>query len=206
MRKAEHGIVPDAAARGLRGALVPLARALHAAGVTPNAVTVAGVLVTLAGAALLVTAGPAVALLPLLLGMLADALDGALARLAGRESVFGAFLDSTLDRLSDAAPFLAAALIAARDADPALALLALWALVASFLVSYARAKAESLGRTASIGAAPREARTTLLIIGVALWAITGERAAFSYAIAATAVLATVTVAQRVVHVAGQHEK
>ncbi len=201
MSKVDRGIVPDVVARRARGGLVPLARALQAIGLTPNAVTVLGFLLSLLGAALLVTTGPVVAFLPLAAGMLADAVDGTLARLSGRATVFGSFLDSTLDRVSDAAPFAAAALIAARDSDTAVALVALWAIVASFLVSYVRAKAESLGLEATVGIAPREARTVLLLLGIALWATTAERAFFTYAIALTAILATVTIAQRVVHVA-----
>ncbi len=182
---------------------MPLARGLAALGVTPNAVTVAGVLVTLGGAAILVGWGPLPALVPLALGALADAVDGTLARLAGRQSVFGNFLDSTLDRVSDAAPYAAAALVGVRESDPAIAPLALWAIVASFLVSYTRAKAESLGLEASVGVAPRQARIALLILGIALWAVTLERAVFTAAIALTAILATVTVMQRIAHVARQ---
>lgn len=194
---------PDAAARGVRSGLVPLARALGALGLTPNAVTALGVVLTLAGAAILVTAGPVPALLPLVAGALADAVDGTLARLSGRVSVFGGFLDSTLDRVSDAAPFGAAAVMATRQADAGLALVAVWAIVASFLVSYVRAKAESLGLAATVGAAPREARIVLIIGGVALWGLTADPVFFTGSIALTASLATVTVVQRVAHVARQ---
>lgn len=198
-----HGLVPDAAARGLRDRLVPLARALGALGLTPNGVTVLGLLLTVGGAALLVAAGPFAALAPLVGGALADAVDGILARLSGRETVFGSFLDSTLDRVSDAAPFGAAALIAARDADAVLALVAVWALVASFLVSYARAKAESLGVAATVGVAPREARIVIVVLGIALWGVSSNAGFFTISIALTAILATVTVVQRVAHVARQ---
>jgi CDP-diacylglycerol--glycerol-3-phosphate 3-phosphatidyltransferase len=198
-----HGLVPEAVARGMRDGLAPLARSLAAAGIAPNAVTVSGVLITLAGAAVLVAAGPLPALVPLILGALADAVDGQLARLSGRVTAFGSFLDSTLDRVSDASVYAAAALIAVRTSDEPLALVALWAIVAAFLVSYARAKAESLGLQAGVGVAPREARSVLVLLGVALWGVTGERAVFALAIAITAILATITAAQRVRHVARQ---
>jgi CDP-diacylglycerol--glycerol-3-phosphate 3-phosphatidyltransferase len=187
----------------MRDGLAPLARSLAAAGIAPNAVTVAGVLLTLAGAAVLVIAGPLPALVPLIVGALADAVDGQLARLSGRVTAFGSFLDSTLDRVSDASVYAAAALVAVRTSDQALALLALWAIVAGFLVSYARAKAESLGLQAAVGVAPREARSVLVLLGVALWGVAGERAFFAFAIAITAILATITAAQRVRHVARQ---
>ena len=199
----DHGLAPDPAGGNVRGGLVPVARGLQALGVTPNAVTVAGFAATLAAAALLVTSGPVVALVPLAIGAAADAVDGTLARLTRRDTPFGNFLDSTLDRVSDAAPFVAAALIATREAEQTTVLLALWAIVVSFLVSYTRAKAESLGLAAAVGVAPREVRIVLLIVGIALWAATAERAFFTYAIALTALLATLTVAQRVAHVAGQ---
>ena len=74
-------------------------------------------------------------------------------------------------------------------------------LVASFLVSYIRAKAESLGEAASVGVAPREARIAIYLVGVAAWAVTGNLQLFAGAVAATAVLATITVLQRIAHMA-----
>ena len=201
-----HGVVPDAAVRGLRGGLVPIARGLAGFGISANAVTVAGSLLTLVGATLLVASGPAIALAPLALGALADSLDGAVARVSRTASVFGSFLDSTLDRISDAATLAAAAVIAARETAPLEASLALVALVASSLVPYTRAKAEALGLSATVGVAPREARVVLLLLGVALWAVSGQRAVFTLVIAVTAILATVTVVQRVAHVARQRPR
>ncbi|OLC52744.1 MAG: hypothetical protein AUH85_16120 [Chloroflexi bacterium 13_1_40CM_4_68_4] len=172
---------------------MPLVRALGAAGLSPNAVTVLGVVVSIAGAAVLVAFGPLPGFIVLALGAVADSLDGQLARATGRVSVFGGFLDSTLDRISDAAPLLVGGV-------------ALLALLAGFLVPYTRAKAESLGLDAAIGVAPREARTILLIAGVALWWITGARAAFTLAIAVTAVLAAITVVQRIAYVSRQGDR
>src|SRR5438093_4516723 len=199
----QHGIVPDTAARRARAALAPLARGLARAGITPNAVTVAGLVLSLAGALLVVTAGPGPGFVVLALGAIADSLDGQLARLSGRASVFGSFLDSTLDRVSDAAPLLAAAVVGAHARDDALLGVALWAIVVSSLVPYARAKAESLGLTAAVGLAPREARTALVVLGVALWWLSGDARAFTIAIAGTAALATITVLQRIAYVARQ---
>ena len=185
---------------------MPLVRALGAAGLSPNAVTVLGVVVSIAGAAVLVAFGPLPGFIVLALGAVADSLDGQLARATGRVSVFGGFLDSTLDRISDAAPLLAAIFVATRDGDQTLGGIALVALLAGFLVPYTRAKAESLGLDAAIGVAPREARTILLIAGVALWWITGARAAFTLAIAVTAVLAAITVVQRIAYVSRQGDR
>jgi CDP-diacylglycerol--glycerol-3-phosphate 3-phosphatidyltransferase len=185
---------------------MPLVRALDATGLSPNAVTVLGVIVSVAGGGVLVAFGPLPGFIVLTLGAVADSLDGQLARATGRVSVFGGFLDSTLDRISDAAPLLAAVLVATREGDQALAAASLLALLAGFLVPYTRAKAEALGLNAAIGVAPREARAVLLILGVALWWITGMRVAFTVTIAVTAVLAAITVVQRIAHVSRQGDR
>jgi CDP-diacylglycerol--glycerol-3-phosphate 3-phosphatidyltransferase len=187
-------LVPAGLARTARGAIQPVARRLHALGVTANAVTVAGFLVTIAGTALLASGQPGAALAVLLLGTLSDTLDGQIARLAGGGTRFGAFLDSTLDRLSDAALAVAAIYLGAFWSGTTL-------LVGSFLVSYIRAKAESLGETASMGVAPREARIAIYLIGVAAWALTGNVQVFTSAVALAALLATITVIQRIAHMA-----
>jgi CDP-diacylglycerol--glycerol-3-phosphate 3-phosphatidyltransferase len=190
--------------------MAPIARRLHSLGVSANAVTVVGFLVTVAGAWLLANAHPGAALAVLLLGTLSDTLDGQIARAAGGGTRFGAFLDSTLDRLSDAALAIAAVQLGASMSDPYFVTLGtedilFWGglvlLVASFLVSYIRAKAESLGEGATVGLAPREARTAIYLIGVAAWAVTGYSQLFAAAVGVAAFLATVTVIQRIAHMA-----
>src|SRR6266566_6404697 len=91
----------------------------------------------------------------------------------------------------------------ANMSQPLLLWSALVALVASFLVPYVRAKAESLGVTASVGPAPREARIVIFLIGLAAWAVLGVEAIFVAAIFALAVLSTITFVLRVVHVGRQ---
>jgi phosphatidylinositol phosphate synthase len=205
-------IVPRSLASSIRASLTPVVRSLHGLGVTANAVTVIGFLLTVVGASLLATAQPALALAVLLLGTLSDAVDGQLARAAGGATRFGGFLDSTLDRLSDAALAIAAVQLGAAMSDPrsifassASAAALYWGglllLVASFLVSYIRAKAESLGESASMGIAPREARIAIYLIGVAAWAATGNPQLFAVAVVVAALLATVTVIQRVARMA-----
>lgn len=194
-------IVPDRLANTTRGGIAPIARRLHALGVSANAVTLVGFLITVAGTALLAIGQPGAALLVLLLGTLSDTLDGQIARAAGGGTRFGAFLDSTLDRLSDAALAIAAVYLGTTAESP----LAFWGglllLVASFLVSYIRAKAESLDEGASVGLAPREARIAIYLIGVAAWAVTSNPQLFAAAVAVAAFLATVTVIQRIAHMA-----
>jgi CDP-diacylglycerol---glycerol-3-phosphate 3-phosphatidyltransferase len=206
-------IVPDRLAQTTRGGIAPIARRLHASGVSANAVTVVGFLITVGGAALLAAGQPGAGLLVLLLGTLSDTLDGQVARAAGGGTRFGAFLDSTLDRLSDAALAIAAVQLGVSmsdDFDPffvtwGTADMLYWSglllLISSFLVSYIRAKAESLGEGASVGLAPREARIAIYLIGVAAWAVTGNPQLFAAAVALAALLATITVIQRLAHMA-----
>jgi CDP-diacylglycerol--glycerol-3-phosphate 3-phosphatidyltransferase len=196
-----HGLMPNEVAEGTRLGLAPLARGLHRFGITANAVTVAGVLVTFAGSALLATARPLPALIVLLVGALSDTLDGQLAKAAGGGTRFGAFLDSTLDRVSDAALFCGAAALGGTLGDPVLFWSALVGLVASSLVSYVRAKAESMGAAATVGLMPREARLTVLLVGIGLWAGLGLYQLFVTAFAAVALLSVFTLFQRIAFVA-----
>lgn len=195
-------LVPRSAAQGARGFLAPVARALYRAGVTANAVTVAGLLLSLAAAFLVAAGQPAAAVAVLIVGALADTLDGQIAKAAGGGTKVGAFLDSTFDRLSDASLAGAAVLYGALHAEPFLLWFALIALISGSLVPYIRAKAESLGQTASVGLAPREARMVLIVLGLGAWAVSADSQLFVMAFAAVALLSTATVIQRMAHVIG----
>jgi CDP-diacylglycerol--glycerol-3-phosphate 3-phosphatidyltransferase len=200
-RAMRHGLMPNELAEGTRLGLAPLARGLHRVGITANAITVLGVLITIAGSALLAAEQPFAALIVLLVGALSDTLDGQLAKAAGGGTRFGAFLDSTLDRVSDAALACGAAALGAAIGDALLFWSALVGLVASFLVSYVRAKAESMGTTAAVGLMPREARLLILLIGVGFWGVLGLYRVFVLAFAAVALLSVITLAQRIAVVA-----
>jgi len=169
-------------------------------GVSANAVTVAGFVLTVAGAGFLAAGHPLRAVVALFFGTLADTLDGQIAKAAGGGTKLGAFLDSTFDRLSDSALTGAALVYGAYNNDAVVFWLALTALVTGSLIPYIRAKAESLGISASIGLAPREARLVLLVIGVAAWAVTANSQLFAAALAVVAFLSTVTTVQRIAHV------
>lgn len=196
-----HGVLPNEVAEGTRGGMAPLAKRLHGLGVTANGVTVLGLLITLAGSALLAADRPLLAFAVLLVGTLSDTLDGALARAAGGGTRFGEFLDSTADRISDAAMAAAVVALGAMRGDALLLWGGLVGLVASFLVSYARAKAESLGVGATVGIAPREARLVVFLTGLGLSAILGVTWLFAAAVLAVALLSTLTLLQRIAHVA-----
>jgi CDP-diacylglycerol--glycerol-3-phosphate 3-phosphatidyltransferase len=196
-----HGLMPNEVAEGTRLGLAPLARGLHRVGITANAVTVIGVLITIAGSALLAAGRPLPALIVLLAGALSDTLDGQLAKAAGGGTRFGAFLDSTLDRVSDAAFACGAAALGANLGDALLFWSALAGLVASSLVSYVRAKAESMGATATVGLMPREVRLTLLLFGVGVWGVLGLYQLFVAIVVVVALLSGVTLFQRIAFVA-----
>ena len=158
----------------------PLGGALGRAGVTPNMMTVAGFLITLATSVLIAQGRFLVGGLILIAGSLFDMLDGAVARATGKSSRSGAFLDSTLDRFSDAAIFVGliwyygrAGLTASyggglQFAEGTLigAGLALAGLVLSLMVSYVRARAEGLGFTCDVGLAERPERITVVCTGL----------------------------------------
>jgi CDP-diacylglycerol--glycerol-3-phosphate 3-phosphatidyltransferase len=198
-----HGVVPDRVAEGARAGIGPLARALAGIGISANAVTIAGGILSIIGAGLIAAGMALPALAILLIGTLADTLDGQIAKAAGGGTRLGAFLDSTVDRIADGALFVGAAASGAYLGQPVLLWSSLVALVASFLVPYVRAKAESLGVGASVGPAPREARIVIFLIGLAAWAIFDLQPVFVAAVLVLAVLSSITFVLRVVHVGRQ---
>jgi len=198
-----HGVVPDRLAEGARAGIGPLARALAAMGISANAVTIAGGVLSVIGAGLLAAGMPLPALIVLLIGTLADTLDGQIAKASGGGTRLGAFLDSTVDRVADGALFVGAAAAGANLGQMLLLWSSLIAVVASFLVPYVRAKAESLGVSASVGPAPREARIVIFLIGLAAWAVFDLVVLFVAAVLALALLSTITFVLRVVHVGRQ---
>jgi CDP-diacylglycerol--glycerol-3-phosphate 3-phosphatidyltransferase len=198
-----HGVVPDRVAERTRAGIGPLARALAGLGVTANAVTIAGGVLSVIGAGLIAAGLPLPAVLVLLIGTLADTLDGQIANASGGGTRFGAFLDSTVDRVADGALFAGAAASGASLGQPLLVWSSLVALIASFLVSYVRAKAESLGASARVGPAPREARIVIFLIGLAAWAVFALQALFVTAVIFLALLSSITFVVRVVHAGRQ---
>ena len=165
--------------------------------------TIAGGVLSIIGAGLLAAGMPLPALVVLLIGTVADTLDGQIAKASGGGTRLGAFLDSTVDRVADGALFVGAAALGANLGQPLLLWSSLVALVASFLVPYVRAKAESLGVSASVGPAPREARIVIFLIGLAAWGLFDFQALFVAAVFALALLSSITFVLRVVHVGRQ---
>ncbi|HUW78645.1 MAG TPA: CDP-alcohol phosphatidyltransferase family protein [Candidatus Nanopelagicaceae bacterium] len=150
--------------------ITPLARAVVRVGISPAVVTWSGAIGAIAASALLIPSGHLFAA-SLFVGGLAllDLLDGTMARISGQTSDWGAFLDSNLDRVTDAAIFASLATYYATR-DHTLMILALIALVAGFQVSYAKARAESLGLKCTGGLMERAER---LIVVLAVIGLTG---------------------------------
>ena len=172
---------------------------------TPDMLTVAGVALCLAGAVLVgfeqrneylfFWLGGAL----FIVGSIADILDGALARAASKGTVFGAFLDSTFDRVGEAAILAAIGLAFMRDGNEVALMAAFAAVIGSFLVSYTRAKAEAIGLRGDVGFGSRVERVVLISIGLGLapWGL------LQWPIYVLAGIAWLTVAQRILFVRRQ---
>ena len=156
-----------------RAAVEPVARVFGRIGLTPNSLTLIGFAIAVVAAAAAASQMWLWAGLLVAVGAVFDLFDGALARATNQVSRLGAFLDSTLDRAGELVVYLgviAGALFVRLDE---LALVATIAMAAAFMVSYTRAKSESLGFTAGsgmsrVGLAPREVRVVILTIGLIL--------------------------------------
>lgn len=183
----------------------PVARALVRRGVSPDVVTVLGTLGVVLAALLLLPAGHLV-VGPLVITafVLSDTLDGVMARMTGRSGPWGAFLDSTLDRVGDAAIFLGVALWCLGDgASPAAGVLALVCLVLGSVVSYAKARAEGLGMTADVGIAARADRLVAVLAATFFVGLGAPTPLLVVVLAVLAVLSAVTIGQRVATVRRQ---
>jgi CDP-diacylglycerol--glycerol-3-phosphate 3-phosphatidyltransferase len=149
--------------------LTPVADALARTPVTPNAVTITGTAGVAAGALWLFPTGHLFAGTMVCTGFVfADMLDGMLARVKGTTGAWGAFLDSTLDRIGDAAVFAGLTIWLVRTRQDGLAWVALFCLVTGGLVSYARARAEGLGIPCTVGLAERTERLLITLVAAGL--------------------------------------
>ncbi|SDE33390.1 phosphatidylinositol phosphate synthase [Auraticoccus monumenti] len=182
---------------GWAAAMAPPASLLLRLGVTPDVVTWTGTALTVAVAVVFLPLGwlwQAALLLTLL--VMSDGLDGQMARMSGRPTRWGAFLDSTLDRVADGAVLGGVALHLALADRPWSAGLALWALVAAQVTSYVKARAESVGLVTTAGLGSRAERLVLVLLALLLEGV-GVPRALDVGVLLLALLTTVTVVQRV---------
>jgi CDP-diacylglycerol--glycerol-3-phosphate 3-phosphatidyltransferase len=184
-------------ARGLD----PLAAALARTPITPNAITITGTVGVAAGALWLFPTGHLFAgTLVCWFFVMADMLDGALARVKGTSGAFGAFLDSTLDRVADASVFAGlAAYYVFGGHSKLLAGVAVFCLVSGALVSYAKARAEGLGLRCDVGLAERSERMLVALAAAGLSGL-GVPYVLPVGLWVLAVASTFTFGQRVLAV------
>ena len=191
--------------QGARSLATRSVRGLARTRVTPNTLTTAGVTLCVVAAVIVPFEGRNELLYYWLgagvfvVGSVLDILDGALARAGGKTTPFGAFLDSTTDRVGEGAMLAAIGLVFARAGNDTAVVFTVVAVAGSFLVPYVRAKAEALGLRGDVGLGSRAERVVVITAGLVLapwgllpWAI--------YLLAATS---WITVVQRVLHVRNQ---
>ncbi len=172
---------------------------------TPNALTVSGVILCGLASILVVFEDRGeilfywLAAVVFVAGSVLDILDGALARAGGKTTPFGAFMDSTTDRVSEGFMLTAIAYVLAANHHPVFVAVAMAAMLGSFLVSYTRAKAETLGLRGDVGIGSRAERVVVITAGLVLapWGLLG------WALVLLAATAWITVLQRVLHVRKQ---
>jgi len=183
----------------------PMARFLLARGVGPDHVTIAGTLVVVVAALWAYPTGHLLlGTLVIALFVLTDTLDGTMARLSGRAGAWGAFLDSTLDRVADAAIFAGLVVwFGGPGEDPLTAVLALAALVLGSVVPYARARAEGLGLTASVGIAERADRLAIVLVATGVVGMGAPVVVLTVALGLLSLASLVTIVQRAATVRAQ---
>jgi CDP-diacylglycerol---glycerol-3-phosphate 3-phosphatidyltransferase len=183
---------------GVTRLFTPVARGLLRLGISPDAVTVIGTLGVCTGALLFYPRGEFFwGTVVITLFVFSDNIDGIMARLAGRKGTWGAFLDSVLDRLGDAAIFGGLLLwYAGTGRDIVMAGLALACLVFGALVSYAKARAEGLGMTANVGFAERADRLVAVLVTTGLVGMGLPEIVLTVVLALLALASAWTVVQR----------
>jgi phosphatidylglycerophosphate synthase len=199
------GRVKDGYTTGVRRIAARSMGGLARTRVTPNALTAGGVLLCAAGAVVVYfeyrdeLAAYWIGAALFIVGSILDVLDGALARSSGKATPFGAFVDSMTDRVSEGVMLGAIALVFMRHGNEVALAFTFAAAVGSFLVSYARAKAEILGLRGDVGIGGRAERVVVISAGLIL----APWGALQWAIYLLAATAWLTVIQRLLHVRRQ---
>jgi CDP-diacylglycerol--glycerol-3-phosphate 3-phosphatidyltransferase len=172
---------------------------------TPNAISMAGFVGNLVAAVLIVEELFVLAGVAFILGSLCDMLDGRYSRMSGKGTPFGAFLDSTLDRIEEGIVLAAVAAWFAQDSNELAVGATVLAVVGSYMVSYTRARAEALGVECKVGIASRAVRVVILSIGLVFAAeeLIPGLDLLEPAIYVLAALTVFTAIQRVLHVRRQ---
>jgi CDP-diacylglycerol--glycerol-3-phosphate 3-phosphatidyltransferase len=190
--------------QGYLRATAPLVGALVRVGVTPNTITTIGAVVILASAVAFGLGSIALAGWLVLVSGLLDTLDGQVARLGAKTTPFGAFYDSTLDRIGDGACFIGIAAYLQHAPDirwrEEAVIACMVGILAALVVSYMRARAEGLGIECKVGVAQRAERILLLGLPAAFVGAGPEGLVLTAIVAVLTLLSIITVGQRFVHV------
>jgi phosphatidylglycerophosphate synthase len=163
---------------------------------TPNAISLTGFVLNVVAAALVWQELYIWGGIAFIVGSVCDTLDGRYSRMSGKGTQFGAFLDSTLDRIEEGIVLTAVAAVFAKDGKDFAAAAVVVAVLASLMVSYTRARAEALGVECKVGIANRAVRVVILSIGI----LFADLDALEPAVYVLAGLGTITVLQRIFHV------
>jgi CDP-diacylglycerol---glycerol-3-phosphate 3-phosphatidyltransferase len=178
----------------------PVARGLIKIGLSPDAVTLIGTIGVSTAALVFFPDGRfAIGVLVIVLFVFSDLLDGTMARMLGRKGPWGAFLDSTLDRVADGFLFGALLIWAARTQSNLTVAAAMICLVGGMVISYAKARAEGLGMQCNVGIAERTERLIIILLAAFIYGL-GVPYVLPGAMWVLAVLTVITVGQRVMHV------
>src|ERR671914_680248 len=169
---------------------------LIASRLTPNAISLTGLALCLVAAGLIFADYYFLGGFAFILGSICDTLDGRYSRMSGKGTQFGAFLDSTLDRIEEGIVLTAVAVIFSQAGNDAAVAAVVVAVLASLMVSYTRARAEALGVECKVGIADRAVRVVILSAGLLLAGLE----LFAPAVYVLAALSTITVFQRIWHV------
>jgi CDP-diacylglycerol---glycerol-3-phosphate 3-phosphatidyltransferase len=168
---------------------------------TPNTISLTGFALNVVAAALITQRLFVVAGLAFLAGSAMDALDGRYSRMSGKGTPFGAFLDSTLDRVEEGVVLAAVGVYFASVGDEVAVAGTIVCVLGSLMVSYTRARAEALGVECKVGFAQRPPRVVILTIGIVFAGVElGGASLLAIAVYALALLTSVTALQRVLHV------
>ena len=200
MANTTRRLIPESLQNGFVNLLTPLIKIFTRWGINPNSFTLAGLIITSMAAVAFIMGHLHLGGFLILLGGLCDTIDGSLARFANKATHFGAMFDSAVDRYSEFVMFFGMVVYFVMSKDYPTSVVAFFALCGSIMVSYSRARAESLGFDSRVGIMQRPERIVFLGLGALI-----HPGALKFAIWLVAILANFTALQRIRHAHKQSE-
>jgi len=200
MANTTRRLIPESLQNGFVNLLTPLIKIFTRWGINPNSFTLAGLIITSMAAVAFIMGHLHLGGFLILLGGLCDTIDGSLARFANKVTRFGAMFDSAVDRYSEFVMFFGMVVYFVMSKDYPTSVVAFFALCGSIMVSYSRARAESLGFDSRVGIMQRPERIVFLGLGALI-----HPGALKFAIWLVAIFANFTALQRIRHAHKQSE-